>query len=231
MGSVIRGAGALVRAGGRTTGERHRRRRVILLAFGLGFVSARPLHAETTASVPRGGIAIHPEVGFALPLPSGSDRTGNGRTPGIYHFGLSVGYQLTQRYEVELGLGYAGAGQRAALPVPGDPRREIATPPGVFIRGLGRAGFGLPWLRAVVGAGPTMFVGDYGVVPLVDLEAGVELRARRGPYLLIAYEVLEPIIFSRKEFDPARCVTDDCPSRFNPADPIAGIRVAGGISF
>jgi hypothetical protein len=233
MSSFRRGVGFLVRIERRKQTERRHRSWATLLALGLGFgfLSARLAQAETTDSAPAMGVAIHPEVGFALPTPSGSGPAGPGHTPGIYTFGISGGYELTQRYEVELGLGYSGAGSRAAMPVPGDSRDNISTPPGLFIRGLGRARFGASWIHAVVGAGPAMFVGAYGVVPLVDVEAGIEFRARRGLYLLIAYQLLEPILRSRQELDPARCVTDDCPGRFNPADPIVGMRLALGASF
>jgi hypothetical protein len=42
---------------------------------------------------------------------------------------------------------------------------------------------------------------------------------------------MEPLVTSQPEFDPGRCLTSDCPSRFMPSRPLAGIRLALGFAY
>jgi len=75
-------------------------------------------------------------------------------------------------------------------------------------------------LHAVLGAGPALvFSGNYGTVPLLQIEGGIELRARSGFYLLAVLQGVEPLVSSRDEIAAGRCVTGDCPSRFQPGLP------------
>jgi hypothetical protein len=73
--------------------------------------------------------------------------------------------------------------------------------------------------------------GDFGTVPLLDVEVGFELRAQSGFYLLAVSQAMEPLVVSRRHPDPSRCISSDCPLRFEPGQPVIGARVAAGFVF
>lgn len=197
----------------------------------VGLLAGGIAHAQAAAESDPVGVAVHVEAGFALLAPTGKT-VGSDKTPAVAAIAVGAGYQIGPRYEIDLTLGSSASGARAALPVAEDPRDQIPTSPGMFVRALAHMALGPNRLRAVVGAGPAVFVGgSYGVVPVLDAEAGLEWRARRGLFVLIAYQILEPLLISRSEFDSSRCVTSDCPSRFDPRAPLFGLRLSAGVAF
>jgi hypothetical protein len=42
---------------------------------------------------------------------------------------------------------------------------------------------------------------------------------------------MEPLATSRPQIEPVRCLTADCPSRFDPGQPVLGWRAALGFVF
>ena len=171
------------------------------------------------------GVAVHGEVGFLLPPPNGSAAQPNS-TPGIASAGLGVGYDIRPTIEVEAAVSTTGSSSRATKGANG------TIDYGTIIRTLlhwhGRqTGFG-----PLLGAGPAVITGgNFGAVPLLHVEGGVEFRPPAGFYFAAAWQLVEPLMTSRPDIDPAQCVTSDCPSRFNPRDPIYGLRMALGFSF
>jgi len=197
-----------------------------------GLMAPRVCYGQSVAESAPWGASIHADMSFMVPV-SNSRPGGANTTPTILSGGLGAGYELSRRFELDLTVESCVAGTRAVMPAPAGGLTSRTTTPGTLIRGLGQLRLGSwPRLHALLAAGPALFVaGNFGTVPVLDLEAGLEFHARLGLYFLLAYELMEPVLRSRPEFDPAICVTDDCPSRFNPAYPIFGMRLALGLSF
>jgi hypothetical protein len=192
----------------------------------LGVLLASPSWAET-ASPPR-PLAVHLGGGFALPA---ADQGANGN-PGWAELGVGAGYQLSRRLEIELGLGSALQGSRLVRAADGPAEEDFRTGVGVITRALLRVCLLDGSWRPVLGVGPALaFGGRFGLVPLGQAEAGLELRRPGGFYLLAALRAYVPLARSRAEIDPGRCLTGDCPSRFQPGRPILGSRVAAGFTF
>ena len=170
--------------------------------------------------------AVHAEVGFLLPLANGQAAQPNS-TPGIASAGVGVAYDVRPALDVEVAVSTTGSSSRAT-------KGGAAAPVdyGTIVRAL------VHWRRRasgftpLLGAGPALIAGGtMGSVPLLHLEGGIEIRARSGFYLVAALQLVEPLITSRPDVDPAQCVTSDCPSRFNPSSPILGSRLGLGICF
>jgi hypothetical protein len=192
----------------------------------LGVLLASPAGA-TTADSPR-PIAVHLGGGFALPAP---DPGANGN-PGWAELGVGAGYQLSPRLEIELGVGSALPGSRLVRAVDSTAQEDFRTGVGVLTRALVRLSLLDGSWRPVLGLGPALaFGGRFGLVPLGHVEAGLELRRPGGFYLLAAMRGYVPLARSRAEIDPGRCLTGDCPARFQPGRHILGSRVAAGFTF
>ncbi|HXU65276.1 MAG TPA: hypothetical protein VN962_26435, partial [Polyangia bacterium] len=195
---------------------------ITLLLAGLvapSVAAAQPGGAEQV------GIAVHPEAGFLLPLAGRT--TGANSTPGIASLGLGVGYDVRPRIEVEATVSTTASASIATRDGGGR-----AVDQGTILRALVHWHARASGLSPLLGAGPALMLGGtFGTVPLLHLEGGVQLRARRGFYVAAAIQLVEPLMTSRTEIDPAQCVTADCPARFNPGDPIVGMRAALGFAF
>jgi len=192
----------------------------------LTLVGPPSVHAQPVEE-PRIGIALHPEFGFALPGP-GSGSPGN---PGYAAYGVSAGYDLTPRLTIDLGFQRGLSGKRLVM-APAGGVEDFDSNIGYLGRALLHLRVGERALHAVLGGGPALvFAGGYGTVPLIQLEGGLELRARSGFYLLGVLQALAPLASSRVEIAAGRCVTADCPSRFQAGAPLMGSRVAAGYVF
>lgn len=171
------------------------------------------------------GLAVHPEVGFLLRPPSGGPVKANS-TPGIASAGLGVGYDVGRSIEVEGTISTTGASSIATKGA------SATIDYGTIIRALVHWHARETGWSPLVSAGPAVITGgNFGTVPLLHVEGGIELRSQGGFYFAVALQVVEPLDTSRPEIDPAQCVTSDCPSRFNPHDPIAGVRATVGFRF
>ena len=188
----------------------------------------RVCRADEPAVRTRVGLAVHTEVGLALLTPNAE---GGGGTPAMAGYGIGVGYDAAPHLSIETTLSRTMPGSRAVV-APGGGPEFFETTVGTLWRSLVHdrvRGDGSSWL---VGAGPTLvFGGNYGTVPLLHLEVGYEWRTRWGLTLLLAGQAMEPLATSRPEIDPARCYTADCPSRFDPSQPVLGSRAALGFVF
>ena len=184
-----------------------------------GFARADP--GET----PHVGLAIHPEVGFLLPLPNGGAVRSNS-TPGIASAGVGIGYDVRRSVELEATVSMTGSSSRATKDTDG------TIDYGTIVRALVHWRQHEVGFSPLLGAGPAVITGgNFGTVPLLHLEAGFEVRSRVGLYLAATMQLVEPLATSAPDIDPSQCVTSDCPSRFNPSDPIYGIRTALGFWF
>jgi len=193
----------------------------LLLAVLLGppVASAQPAAPEPL------GIAVHPEAGFLLPLAGRT--TGANSTPGIASVGLGVGYDVRPHIEAEATVSTTASASMATRDGGG---RDVDQ--GTILRALVHWHPRASGLGPLLGAGPAVTLGGtFGTVPLLHLEGGVQLRSPRGFYVAAAIQLVEPLMTSRPAIDPAQCVTADCPARFNPGDPIVGMRAALGFAF
>jgi hypothetical protein len=188
--------------------------------------AAAPAAAQTLEAPSAGiGIAVHPQFGFALP-----SRGGPGN-PGYASYGAGLGYDLTRRLALDVGF-ERGLGGSRLINAPGGGVQDFETNIGYLARALVHRRVGERALHVVLGAGPALvFSGNYGTVPLLQIEGGLELRARSGFYLLAVLQGVEPLVSSRDEIAAGRCVTGDCPSRFQPGLPLLGSRLAAGYVF
>lgn len=146
-------------------------------------------------------------------------------------YGIGVSFDVARRFSVETTLSRTLPGSRA-LAAPGGGTEFVETTVGMLWRSLAHYRFRDFPSSLFVGAGPTLvFGGDYGTVPLLHLEGGYEWRTSWGLTLLLAVQAMEPLATSRPQVDPAHCITADCPSRFDPAQPVLGSRAALGFAF
>jgi hypothetical protein len=181
---------------------------------------------------PRIGLAVHPEVGFALTAGGNGGGGGANGTPAIADFGVGVGYEVKPRFELELAILKCVDSTREVLDPSGKFNDSLPTTVGTLWRLLAHYHSARPGAGAVIGIGPAVATGgNFGTVPLLDVEGGFELRSRAGLYLAVVMQVIEPLMVSRPEVDPSRCITGDCPSRFDPAHPVGGYRFAMGFIF
>ena len=196
----------------------------------VGSASSPPAPPNAVAGAERGemrrvGLAIHPEIGFLLPSPSGGAVKANS-TPAIASVGLGVGYDIRRRVEVEGTISTTASSTRATKGASG------AVDVGTIVRALVRWHQHETGWSPLVSAGPAVITGgNFGTVPLLHVEGGIELRSQVGFYFATAMQLVEPLVTSRPDIDPAQCVTSDCPSRFNPHDPIIGVRMTAGFRF
>jgi hypothetical protein len=200
------------------------------LAAVVALIVGRPSGSQAAqASEPAGpspvGLAVHPELGFLLPSPDENSGKPNS-TPGIASVGLGVGYDVLPNVEVEATVAITASSSRATKGANG------TVDDGTIIRAVVHWHREQPGLGPLLGAGPAMITGgNFGTVPLLHVEGGLEARSRGGGYFAAAFQLVEPLDTSRPDIDPTQCVTSDCPSRFNPHNPIAGMRVALGFWF
>lgn len=191
----------------------------------LGILLAAPCWAETPAAARASAVQVG--GGFALPF-GDSSAEGN---PGWLDLELSAGRQIARRLDLEVGLAWAPAGSRLVRTAAGTGEETFETGVGALTRALVRL-----WLlegtwRPVLAAGPALaFGGQFGTVPLAQLEGGIELRHPTGLCLLAALRGYVPLSRSRTDIESGRCLTSDCPSRLHPG-LILGSRVAAGFAF
>ena len=175
------------------------------------------------------GLAVHTEVGLALLTPGGTGQSE--RTPAMAAIGIGIGARVARHIEVELTVSDTLPGSRRVMAAGGG-FETFEGNAGLLWRGLvhyHRAETGGGWH---LGAGPTMVTsGSFGTVPLLHVEGGWEWRAASGFHALVAAQLMEPLAVSQPEIDPSRCVTQDCPSRFDPQYPVLGSRAAVGFVF
>lgn len=201
-----------------------------VLTLGVLYVP-RPCRAENGAPVAPEpiGVAVHTEVGVALLEPGASGDSE--RTPAMAAVGIGIGVRVARHIEVELTVSDTPSGSRRVMAPDGGVETFESTV-GLLWRGLvryHRAETGGGWH---LGAGPTLVTsGSFGTVPLLHVEGGWEWRAPSGFHVLVAGQLMEPLLLSQPEIDASRCVTQDCPSRFNPGRPIFGSRAAVGFVF
>jgi hypothetical protein len=195
-----------------------------LAAIALSFQRPARAEAEPRARI---GIAVHPEVGFALPLGGGKSDS----SPALAALGAGVGYEIGRHLEIEASIAKLMPGSRAVAASSGNGTDFVHIDPGLMWRGLVRYRRGENG-GLVLGAGPGLITsGNFGTVPLLAAEAGYELRAASGFYLLAAAQFIEPLSASATDVDGSRCFTSGCPSKFDPAKPVVGSRVAVGLVF
>jgi hypothetical protein len=213
---------------------------IVLAATILGvllgvLLPSTPARAQPAAQAPSLAVTrsmtVHLGGGFALP----TGTSGRETNPGWAELETGVGYLLSPRLELEVGGAWTLPGSRQVRSQPGGAAGEstdLSTRVGGLARGLLRVRLLEGSWHPVLAAGPALaFGGDFGVVPLGQLEAGIEWRGSSGLYLLAALRAYLPMKRSRSEFEPDRCLTMDCPSRFQPGRPILGSRLAVGLSF
>src|SRR5262245_56257621 len=191
----------------------------------------RTCRAENGAPTPpdRMGLAVHTEVGLALLEPGASGESE--RTPAMAAVGVGIGVRVAPHVEVELTVSDTPSGSRLVM-APGGGSETFESTVGLLWRGLvhyHRSETGGGWH---LGAGPTLVTsGNFGTVPLRHVEGGWEWRAPSGFQVLVAAQLMEPLMLSQPEIDASRCFTQDCPSRFNPGRPVFGTRAAVGFVF
>jgi hypothetical protein len=207
-----------------------------LAAMILGaLLSGAPARGQPAAQAPSlaatRSMTVHLGGGFALP----TGTAGREKNPGWAEVETGIGYLLSPRLELEAGGAWTLPGSRQVQSQPGSGPAQ-ATDLSTSVGGLARALLRVRLLdgawHPMLAAGPALaFGGDFGMVPLGQLEAGVEWRGSSGLYLLAALRAYLPMKRSRPEIEPDRCLTRDCPSRFQPGRPILGSRLALGFSF
>jgi hypothetical protein len=207
-----------------------------LVAVILGILLAGPpAQAQPAGQVPgpadTRSLAVHLGGGFALP----TGTSGREKNPGWAELETGIGYLLSPRLELEAGAAWTLPGSRQVRSQPGG-GAEQGTDLSTSVGGLGRALLRVRLLdgawHPMLAAGPALaFGGDFGVVPLGQLEGGIEWRGASGLYLVAALRTYLPMKRSRPEIEPDRCLTMDCPSRFQPGRPILGSRLALGFCF
>jgi hypothetical protein len=197
----------------------------------LSWAPARGQPAEQEPGVADSrSLAVHVGGGFALPAGTSS---GPEQNPGWAELETGVGYLLSPRLELEAGAAWTPPGSRLVRSAPGaNQTTEQSAGVGGLARGLLRLRLLEGNWHPILAAGPAfVFGGDFGVVPLGQLEVGVEWRGSSGLFLLTAVRAYLPMKRSRLDIEPDRCLTGDCPSRFRPGRPIVGSRLALGFSF
>jgi hypothetical protein len=204
------------------------------VAMSLGvLLSWAPARGQPAAQVPgvseSRSLAIHLGGGFALP----AGTSGPEQNPGWAELETGLGYLVSPRLELEAGAAWTVPGSRLVRSTPGGAAQSTDLwSVGGLARGLLRVRLLEGNWHPIFAAGPVLaFGGDFGVVPLGQLEAGLEWRGSSGIYLLTALRAYLPMKRSRPDLEPDRCLTGDCPSRFQPGRPILGSRIALGYCF
>jgi hypothetical protein len=206
-----------------------------LVAATLGaLVSGAPAFGQPAAqaAAPAATRAMTVHLGGGVALPTGT--SGRDKNPGWAELESGIGYLLSPRLELEAGGAWTLPGSRQVQSQPGGAGQptDLSTSVGGLARALLRVRLLEGSWRPMLAAGPALaFGGDFGVVPLGQLEGGIEWRGSSGLYLAAALRAYLPMKRSRPEVEPDRCLTMDCPSRFQPGRPILGSRLALGLSF
>ena len=185
--------------------------------------------AQTPSPADTRSLAVHLGGGFALP----TGTSGREKNPGWAELETGIGYLLSPRLELEAGGAWTLPGSRQVRSQPGGGQAtDLSTSVGGLARALLRVRLLDGAWHPMLAAGPALaFGGDFGVVPLGQIEGGIEWRGSSGLYLLAALRAYLPMKRSRPEIEPDRCLTMDCPSRFQPGRPILGSRLALGLCF
>jgi hypothetical protein len=173
------------------------------------------------------GLAVHPEGGAWF---TNGPYDQPGSTPFMGSIGVGVGFEMARHFEVEVGFAKVLSQSHAFAVVPGVDVVNVDIHAGVLWRSLLRYRYLERGSGFVAGAGSaTMIGGDFGTVPLLQVELGLERRAASGFYLRAVYQIMEPLV-TREWPDPSRCIAG-CPLRLDPGKPMFGPQVAVGYVF
>jgi hypothetical protein len=180
--------------------------------------------AEPAEPDPR-RITAHVEIGLMLPL-NGGLAAGPNATPGLATAGVGVGFDVRPSLDVEATVSATGPSSRLTRD------GSVTIDNGTLVRVVAHWHQNELGFTPMLGGGPALIAGGtFGTVPLLHLDAGVEVRATGGFYFVLAFQAIEPLRTSRPDVAPTQCQTPDCPSRFNPWNPIFGGRLGVGFRF
>jgi hypothetical protein len=169
--------------------------------------------------------SVAARAGFVLP-------TGLEHSPGYGDVGIEVGRWLNSSVGAQARLSRGLAGSRLVRSATSNAVEEAQFTVGTLAELLGRVRLGRGNIYAIGGAGPAViFAGDYGVVPLIDGEGGIEVRTSTGLTFTAKFQGGIPLRTSAPEIDPSRCITPDCPSRFQAGRLVLGSALAVGYAF
>jgi len=187
--------------------------------------SERMGHAQSVEPA-RMGLAVHPEGGMWLNF---GPKEQPGGTPVMGSIGVGAGFDIARHFEAGVELAKVLSQSRAFVDGPGGDPVIADVNAGWLVGGLLHYRYPERGLAFVVGAGSALIAGgDFGTVPLLQIELGIEYRAPSGFYLLWVTQMMTPLV--TREWPPSRCYYA-CPLRLDPGQPMFGPHVAVGLLF